>query len=143
MIRAYGNHPSFLLLSPSNEPKGRWKEAFDKWIDYYCKRDARRIYTNGTGHTGREVPNLHVGTDYLVMQRIGQKRLRGNSAWFGRDYGKSLEGIDIPVASHELGQWVGYPDFDVIKKFTGYMRAGNYEIFRNSALKKGVLAKNK
>jgi beta-galactosidase len=143
MIRAYGNHPSFLLLSPSNEPKGRWKETFDKWIDFYRQADPRRLYTNGTGHTEREVPNLHVGTDFLVMQRIGQKMLRGNSAWFGRDYGKSLEGIDIPVASHELGQWVAYPDFDVIKKFTGYMRAGNYEIFRESALKKGVLAKNK
>ena len=143
MIRAYGNHPSFLLLSPSNEPKGRWKEAFDKWIDYYRKADPRRIYTNGTGHTEREVPNLHVGTDFLVMQRIGQKLLRGNTAWFGKDYGASLEGIDIPVASHELGQWVAYPDFDVTKKFTGYMRPGNYEIFRASAVKKGVLAKNK
>ena len=143
MIRAYGNHPSFLLLSPSNEPKGRWKEAFDKWIEHYRKADPRRIYTNGTGHTEREVPNLHVGTDYLVMQRIGQKMLRGNTAWFGKDYGASLEGIDIPVASHELGQWVAYPDFDVMKKFTGYMRAGNYEVFRESARKSGVLAKNK
>jgi beta-galactosidase len=143
MIRAYGNHPSFLLLSPSNEPKGRWKEAFDKWIEFYRAADPRRIYTNGTGHTEREVPNLHVGTDFLVMQRIGQKMLRGNSAWFGKDYGASLEGIDIPVASHELGQWVAYPDFDVVKKFTGYMQAGNYEVFRASARKKGVLAKNK
>jgi beta-galactosidase len=143
MIRAYGNHPSFLLLSPSNEPKGRWKEAFDKWIEHYRQADPRRLYTNGTGHTEREVPKLHVGTDFLVMQRIGQKMLRGNSAWFGKDYGKSLEDIDIPVASHELGQWVAYPDFDVIKKFTGYMQAGNYEVFRESARKTGVLAKNK
>lgn len=143
MIKAYGNHPSFILLSPSNEPKGRWKEAFDKWIAHYRKADPRRLYTNGTGHTEREVPDLDKGTDFLLMQRIGQKMLRGNTAWFGKDYGKSLEGIDIPVASHELGQWVAYPDFDVIKKFTGYLQAGNYEIFRESARKKGVLAKNK
>lgn len=143
MIKAYGNHPSFILLSPSNEPKGRWKEAFDKWIEVYRVKDPRRIYTNGTGHTEREVPDLDKGTDYLVMQRIGQKMLRGNTAWFGKDYGKSLEGIDIPVASHELGQWIAYPDFDVIKKFTGYMRPGNYEIFRDSLEKKGLLARNK
>lgn len=143
MIKAYGNHPSFILLSPSNEPKGRWKEAFDKWIAHYQVADPRRIYTNGTGHTEREVPDLHVGTDYLVMQRIGQKMLRGNTAWFGKDYGASLEGIDIPVLSHENGQWVAYPDFDVIKKFTGYMQAGNYEIFRDSLAKKGLLHKNK
>lgn len=143
MIRAYGNHPSFLLLSPSNEPKGRWKEAFDKWIEYYRKADPRRIYDNGTGHTEREVPDLDKGTDFLVMQRIGQKMLRGNSAWFGKDYGKSLEGIDIPVVSHELGQWVAYPDYDVIKKFTGYLKGGNYEIFRDSLVKKGMLSRNK
>ncbi|HVE58483.1 MAG TPA: glycoside hydrolase family 2 TIM barrel-domain containing protein, partial [Pyrinomonadaceae bacterium] len=143
MIKAYGNHPSYLMLSPSNEPKGRWKEAFDKWIAYYRQADPRRLYDNGTGHTEREVPNLAEGTDFLVMQRIGQKMLRGNSAWFGKDYGKSLDEINIPVLSHELGQWVAYPDFDVIKKFTGYMQPGNYEIFRESARKTGVLAKNK
>lgn len=143
MIRAYGNHPSFLLFSPSNEPKGRWKEAFDKWIAHYRIADPRRLYTNGTGHTEREVPNLAVGTDYLAMQRIGQKMLRGNSTWFGQDYGKSLDEINIPVVSHELGQWVAYPDYDVIKKFTGYMRPGNYEIFRDSLAKKGLSSRNK
>jgi len=143
MIRAYGNHPSFLLFSPSNEPKGHWKEAFDKWIAHYRIADPRRLYTNGTGHTEREVPNLAEGTDYLAMQRIGQKMLRGNTAWFGSDYGKSLDEITIPVVSHELGQWVAYPDFDVIKKFTGYMRPGNYEIFRDSLAKKGLLSRDK
>jgi hypothetical protein len=143
MIRAYGNHPSFLLFSPSNEPKGRWKEAFDKWIAHYRVADPRRLYTNGTGHTEREVPNLADGADYLAMQRIGLKMLRGNTAWFGKDYGKSLDEINIPVVSHELGQWVAYPDYDIIKKFTGYMRPGNYEIFRDSLAKKGMLSRNK
>src|SRR5205085_2491512 len=113
------------------------------WIEHYRKADSRRLYTNGTGHTEREVPGLAEGTDYLAMQRIGQKMLRGNSAWFGRDYDKSLEGVNIPVVSHELGQWVAYPDYDIIKKFTGYMRAGNYEIFRDSMQNKGILARNK
>ncbi|HQZ95661.1 MAG TPA: discoidin domain-containing protein [Pyrinomonadaceae bacterium] len=142
MIKAYGNHPSFLLFSPGNEPKGRWKEAFDKWITHYRLADPRRIYTNGTGHTEPSVPGLAEGTDYLAMQRIGQKMLRGNTAWFGKDYGASLEDINVPVVSHELGQWVAYPDYSIIKKFTGYMRPGNYEIFRDSLAAKGLLAKN-
>ncbi len=143
MIRYYGNHPSFLLFSPSNEPKGRWKQAFDKWIAHYRVADPRRLYTNGTGHTEREVPELSEGTDYLAMQRIGPKLLRGNMAWFGQDYGKSLDDVNVPVVSHELGQWVAYPDYDVIKKFTGYMRPGNYEIFRDSMAKKGLLSRDK
>ncbi|MEQ1603276.1 MAG: discoidin domain-containing protein [Pyrinomonadaceae bacterium] len=143
MIKAYGNHPSFLLFSPSNEPKGRWKEAFDKWIAHYRVADPRRLYTNGTGHTEPSVPGLAEGTDYIAMQRVGQKMLRGNSAWFGKDYGASLDDVKIPVVSHELGQWVAYPDYSIIKKFTGYMRPGNFEIFRDSFAAKDLLAKNK
>ncbi|TFW31292.1 sugar-binding domain-containing protein [Duganella callida] len=143
LIRAYGNHPSFLLLSPSNEPKGRWKPAFDRWIAHYRVADPRRLYSNGTGHTEREVPGLADGADYLVMQRIGAKPLRGNRGWFGGDYGASLNGIDLPVLSHETGQWVAYPDFDVIKKFTGYLRPGNYEIFRDGLARHGMAARDK
>ncbi|WP_167759757.1 sugar-binding domain-containing protein [Massilia horti] len=143
MIRAYGNHPSFLLLSPSNEPSGRWKEAFDKWIAHYRQLDPRRLYTNGTGHTEPRVPDVDKGTDYLAIQRIGPKPLRNKTGWFGRDYADSLEGINVPVLSHETGQWVAYPDFSVIEKFTGYLRPGNYEIFRDSAREHGVLDKNK
>ncbi len=143
MIRAYGNHPSFLLLSPSNEPKGRWKEAFDQWIAHYRAVDPRRLYDNGTGHTEKEVPDLDKGTDFLVMQRIGAKPLRGNSAWFGKDYGNSLENIDIPVLAHELGQWDAYPDYSVMSKFTGYLQPGNYRIFRDSLAAHHLLNKNK
>jgi hypothetical protein len=143
MIRAYGNHPSFLLLSPSNEPKGKWKEAFDKWIAHYRALDPRRLYTNGTGHTEPSVPALDQGTDYLAVQRIGPKPLRNKTGWFGRDYSASMEGISVPVLSHELGQWVAYPDYSVIEKFTGYLRPGNYEIFRDSARAHGVLDKNR
>ena len=49
----------------------------------------------------------------------------------------------MPVLSHEVGQWCAYPDFDVINEFTGYLRPGNYEIFRDSAARHGVLDRNK
>jgi hypothetical protein len=142
MIRAFGNHPSFLLFSPSNEPKGNWKAAFDKWIAHYRERDPRRLYTNGTGHTEPSVPDIDKGTDFLAVQRIGPKPLRNKSGWFGRDYAASLEGIGVPVITHEIGQWVAYPDFGVIDKFKGYLRPGNYEIFRDSARRHGVADQN-
>ncbi len=142
MIKAYGNHPSFMLLSASNEPKGKWKESLSKWVEHYRQEDSRRLYTSGTGHTEREVPNLTEGTDYLAIQRIGPKMLRRESAWFGRDYAASLVDINLPVISHEVGQWAAYPDFEVIKKFRGYMRPGNFEIFRDSLKAHGLLEKN-
>ncbi len=143
MRRAYGNHPSYVMLSASNEPKGRWKQSLPKWAEHFRQADPRRLYTTGTGHTDREIADPQQGADYLAIHRVDQKQLRGNSAWFGRDYSESLAGISVPVATHELGQWVAYPDYDIIKKFTGYMRPGNYEIFRDSMAAHGLLAKNK
>lgn len=142
LIHAYGNHPSFLLLSPSNEPSGKWKEVLDKWSARFRIEDPRRLYTNGTGHTDPVVPDLDKGTDYLAVQRIGPKPLRNKTGWFGRDYSESLDGITVPVLGHETGQWVAYPDYRIIDKFTGYLQPGNYEIFRDSARRNGVLAKD-
>ncbi|HWS89638.1 MAG TPA: discoidin domain-containing protein [Pyrinomonadaceae bacterium] len=143
MIRAYGNHPSFVLLSASNEPKGRWKQSLPRWAEHFRQADPRILYTTGTGHTDREIPDPEEGADFLVVQRLGEKMLRGRSAWFGRDYRASLEGIKIPVLSHELGQWVAYPDYSVIDKFKGYMRPGNYEIFRDSLAAHGLSGKDR
>jgi len=142
MIKAYGNHPSFMLLSASNEPKGRWKEALAKWVEHYHKQDPRRLYANGTGHTEREVPDITQGTDYLAIQRIGAKMLRRESGWFGNDFGQSLVDIDVPVIAHEVGQWVAYPDYEIIKSFKGYLKPGNFEIFRDSLKQHGLLEKN-
>ena len=143
MIRAYGNHPSFMLLSASNEPKGKWQESLQKWVEHYHKEDPRRLYASGTGHTERELENITQGTDYLAMQRINQSMLRRESGWFGGDFGQSLTDINIPVISHEVGQWVAYPNYDVIRKFTGYLRPGNFEIFRDSMKAHGLLEKDK
>src|SRR5581483_5242107 len=143
MIRAYGNHPSFMLLSASNEPKGRWQESLSKWVDHYHKEDPRRLYASGTGHTERELKNITEGTDYLAIQRVNQMMLRRESGWFGGDFGESLIDVNIPVISHEVGQWVSYPDYDIIKKFKGYLRPGNYEIFRDSMEAHALLEKDK
>jgi hypothetical protein len=143
MIKAYGNHPSFMLLSASNEPKGKWKEALAKWVERYRKEDPRRLYANGTGHTEREIADITEGTDYLAIQRVGPKMLRRESAWFGSDYGASLVDINIPVISHEVGQWVAYPNYEIIKKFEkSYLKPGNFEIFRDSMKAHNLLEQN-
>ena len=47
------------------------------------------------------------------------------------------------MIAHEVGQWAAYPDYDVIKKFTGYLKPSNFEIFRDSFKAHGLLEKNK
>lgn len=41
-----------------------------------------------------------------------------------------------------MGQWCSYPDFAVIKKFTGYLRPSNYRVFRENCKRAGLLEKN-
>jgi len=143
IIKFYGNHPSFVLFSPSNEPKGRWRDVLPQWAAHCRARDPRRLYTTGTGFTDPDAPGPLDNVDYCVTQRFGQRRVRGESGWFGRDYRNALFNVTVPVVTHELGQWCVYPDFDVVKKFTGYLRPGNYEIFRDSARATGLLDLNK
>jgi beta-galactosidase len=143
IIKAYGNHPSFMLLSASHEPAGDWRVSLPRWVSNYHNKDPRRLYTSGTGHTEREIPNF--GADYLALHRIGPLMLRREAAWFGGDFRQALieNEIQIPVISHEIGQWAAYPDYEVIKKFRGHLRPANYEIFRDSMEAHGLLDKNK
>lgn len=142
ILRAYGNHPSFVLFVASNEPKGRWQQVLPAWVERWRARDPRRLYSTGTGFTDRDAPGPIDKVDFTLTQRFGGKQVRGSNGWFGRDYSASMDGIAIPVIAHEIGQWCAYPDFSVIGKFTGYQRPGNYEIFRASAAATGVLARN-
>jgi hypothetical protein len=44
----------------------------------------------------------------------------------------------VPVISHEIGQWCVYPNFAEIKKYTGYLKARNFEIFRDRLAANGL-----
>ncbi|TAK92998.1 MAG: hypothetical protein EPO07_18755, partial [Verrucomicrobia bacterium] len=143
IIKYYGNHPSFVMFSASNEPKGRWRDVLPKWAEHFRATDARHLYTTGTGFTDPDAPGPLDRVDFTAVQRFGSRQVRGVSGWFGGDYSRALSGVNVPVVAHELGQWVAYPDFDVIKKFTDYARPGNYEIFRDSAAANGVLEYHK
>jgi len=142
IIKAYGNHPSFLMLSASNEAHGHWMEVLPPWVEHFRAADPRRLYTPDTGWAQIQEPGHVTGANFLVGSSIGKQHQRNVTGWFGADFGESLRGIDVPVIAHELGQWCAYPDFDVIKKYTGFVQPGNFEIFRDSAAVHDVLEQN-
>ena len=49
LLKAYGNHPSFVMFSPANEPGGRYTEVTPQWAKEWYQRDPRRLYSAGTG----------------------------------------------------------------------------------------------
>jgi hypothetical protein len=83
------------------------------------------------------------GAQYASLVRFTGGDLRNTSGWFGGDYRNALETVHIPVLAHEVGQWCAYPDFDVIKKFTGYLKPSNYDIFKYIAEQNGLLDEDK
>ena len=148
ILDTFGNHPSFLMLSPSNEPGGDWLMPLTNWVSKCRAYDSRHLYTIQSGWPYPMEPDKITGTDYVYFHRSGfgiqpGGTIRGPRGWNGGDYRESLKDISYPVICHELGQWCAYPDFDVIDKFTGYLQPGNFEIFRESARVHDVLGQNK
>ncbi len=45
-----------------------------------------------------------------------------------------------PVVTHEIGQYEVYPDFREIEKYTGPLKARNFEVFRERLAAKGMLS---
>ena len=150
LLAAYGNHPSFILLSPSNEPRN-YQRFTPQWAATNYLNDPRRLYSAATGWA--DPSQVNGGAQYASLVRFGNGNLRGNSGWFGNDYRDALENVHIPILAHEVGQWCAYPDFNVMKKFTGlprqsgatagYLQPGNYDIFKYMAEQNGVLDEDK
>ncbi len=46
---------------------------------------------------------------------------------------------DIPVVSHEIGQYETFPNFKEIEKYKGVLKARNFEVFRERLEEKGML----
>ncbi|WP_347304049.1 sugar-binding domain-containing protein [Croceibacterium sp. TMG7-5b_MA50] len=162
LIRAYGNHPSFILMGSGNEPAGQFHAQLPGWDERWKAADPRRLYTDGTGRHARAPggPGTPFAADFLVVGST----VRGPRGWFGEDYEEELQellgGVAQPVISHETGQWCAYPDLGLIDKFSGqsdyaafphgidtgdvpYMVPGNYEIMRDFAAAHGLLDLNR
>lgn len=154
ILKQFGHHPSFAFFSPSNEPGGKWYQVLQDWVretrayDKELGYGGRRLYSAQSGWFFNVPPAEITGTDFVYLHRsnygiIPGGNIRSFYGWKGKDYSSSLEGVKQPVICHELGQWCAYPDFDVIHKFTGYMKPGNYMVFREQAHKRGLLPLNK
>ena len=141
MVENYGNHPSFCMMVYGNEPAGKNQVPFlTDFVNFWKKRDNRRIYTSGGGW-----PYLPVN-DYLSspaprIQGWGQELksvINGEAPGTDYDWSPFIARFPQPVISHEIGQWCVYPDFKEIAKYDGVMRARNFEIFRETLQEHGM-----
>ncbi|MBI4663850.1 MAG: hypothetical protein HY735_34040, partial [Verrucomicrobia bacterium] len=141
ILKACGNHPSFVLMAYGNEPGGRYhKQYLAKWIEHFKAKDSRRLYTSGAGWPQIAENQFHVTPDPRIQAWGGglKSRINARPPETSTDYRDYIRARSVPVISHEIGQWCVYPNFDEIPKYTGYLKPKNFEIFRDSLRAHGM-----
>jgi hypothetical protein len=135
IVSRYGNHPSFCMMSYGNEPSGTNQSAFlGKFVKHWKAKDARRVYTSAAGWPQIAESDFHI-TDKPRIQIWGaglNSRINKEPPTTDFDFRDIISKYDKPVVSHEIGQWCAYPNFKEIKKYTGVLRAKNFEIFQET-----------
>jgi len=135
VVDHYGNHPSFVMFCIGNELGNADFDAMGEWITNLKTKDPRRLYAASTAR------KINDSDDYSAthfLQGIGSTRgLRGaRTDW---DFEDVYNKVDIPVIAHEIGQWPVYPRWIEIDKYTGVLKARNFEEFKTVAEKNGIV----
>jgi hypothetical protein len=118
MVRTYGNHPSFCLMTLGNEHNGVHQQL-DRWVDMLVREDPRHFYSSSSA--GEATANRQ-------FTESDPRGVRGPGT--DKDFGDTISKQDRPLIGHEIGQWTFYPDFNEIKKYTGVLAAKNFELVR-------------
>lgn len=141
MVETYGNHPSFCMMAYGNEPGGRNYIPFlKKFVDFWKEKDNRRIYTAGAGWPSLP-ENDYLNTPDPRIQGWGEELksiINGKAPATDYDWRTKIAVLSQPVVSHEIGQWCVYPNFKEIAKYTGVVRAKNFEIFQETLTEHGM-----
>lgn len=191
ILDAYGNHPSFCLMTMGNELWGT-PSALNKLMSEYKKYDNRHLYSQGSNNF-QFTPNIQPEDDFFSGVRLSADRLLRDSyamcdaplghlqtcrpstnysyedAIFPQVEGNETNATDgeyidiqfgteakrvkktdsetlipnVPIVTHEIGQYETYPDYDEIDKYTGPLKARNFEIFRQRLKDNNLLDKAK
>src|SRR5574344_209050 len=155
-----GNLPSFAMFELGNELSGDRTEMI-KIINGFKTRDPRHLYADGA-NCFLWAPALSSSDDYWTTTMTGGTYGSGtyyntdglevrssypnhnvghvNNILCGTDYDytTAIKNIQVPVISHETGQYQVYPDYHEISKFTGVTRAYNFETFKQRLINAGL-----
>lgn len=133
ILDAYGNHPSFCLMCMGNELGGDFA-VIESLVKQARQIDSRHLYSCSTASILMPADEYYVTN---VTQYGATRGIRGPfTDW---DYQESVENMNVPVVVHEVGQHSVYPCMSEIKKYTGVVRARNFEIIRDDLKRRNLL----
>ncbi len=135
IVNEYGNHPSFVMMAYGNEPGGpSYSKYLTEFVNYWKKEDSRRVYTGAAGWPAIEANEYH-DIPAPRIQAWGEELnslINSQPPTTDFDWTDKLTTDNKPNVSHEIGQWCVYPNFKEIEKYTGVLKAKNFELFRES-----------
>ncbi|MCX6936845.1 MAG: discoidin domain-containing protein [Verrucomicrobia bacterium] len=145
VLRQFGNHPSFTMMSMGNELRimeNANRDVFLKMeglLKTLMQEDPRRIFTGTTGHY---VENNFRDKIPQVSQ-FAVAHVRGVSGP-GTDKDRRLQNATypVPVISHEIGQWAVFPDLsdaELRKYDQAVMKPTNLVALRERLRRNGLI----
>lgn len=134
ILKEYGNHPSFCLMAYGNEPGGANQVKYlSELIDHWKSKDLRRAYTSSGGWPYVENADYWNAPDPRIQGWGEGLRSIINAQPPRTDYDFAhIIRENMPTVSHEIGQWCVYPNLKEMDKYTGVLKAKNFEIFRET-----------
>lgn len=134
ILKEYGNHPSFCLMAYGNEPGGANQVKYlSELIDHWKSKDLRRAYTSAGGWPYVENADYWNAPDPRIQGWGEGLRSIINAQPPRTDYDFAhIIRENMPTVSHEIGQWCVYPNLKEMDKYTGILKAKNFEIFRET-----------
>ena len=158
LLRACGNHPSFVMMTLANEAGGD-RAVMDGMVARLRALDPRHLFSDGSNNVLWE-PRLQATNDFWTTAKAITPTSNsrpipargsycvldgdeGHTQWGPAetvsDLSEATAGIPAPLVGHEIGQWTTYPNFSEIAKYTGVLRAANLERFREILTRHGML----
>lgn len=140
ILRAYGNHPSFMLLAYGNEPSGpgpayQGEEYLAKWVTHYRQHAPRQLVTCASGWPYLAESQYHVMHSPLRQHR----QFDAQPPETTKDYRQAVARYNVPLVSHETGQWCVFPNLAEMPQYNGVLEAKNFEIVRDFLTQHGLL----
>ena len=178
ILKDFGNHPSFVMLSMGNELWGSM-ERINSFLHEYKKVDKRHMYTQGSnnfqfcpavlpdedvfcgvrlasdrlfrgsyamcdapqGHLQTKAPNSSHSYDDIIAPVQVAEGESGKDGYIEIQYGTGTKKVkavsteqalipQIPVVSHEIGQYDFFPDFTELDKYEGSQQPLYLKIYR-------------
>ena len=159
ILREYSRHPSFAMFALGNELWGSI-EKMGEFVSDFRRVAPHVLFTFGSnyylGYQG-----VQPGMDYFTTCRVGGEawgtydtHTRGSFSYadamtggmLNTEYPNTTATLDagcrrsdVPVISHETGQFQTYPDYREISRYTGVLYPYNMEVFRQRLDSAGML----